>query len=105
MAAIYSTNFFTGNVTATGDTTLFEVPTGYVVVLRDLRMTPYSAAPGTSYFIVAGALVFSSGSAPAEWATYQSDCRIVLPAGAILQFGNGGGSWSVSASGYLLSTA
>jgi hypothetical protein len=107
MARVYSTSFIDFVVTL-GDDATYSITEGYLVVLRDATGvidTPTGA--GVQCDIYRDELVLLEWLAPASghW-TFQWHGRIVVPATSIItaSVDTAGSSWSLSLSGYLLTT-
>jgi hypothetical protein len=104
MGLVYSTQFYAGR-TGQGETPLYTVPSGNVLVLRDVEI--YAATSSDIQFALAvGApgivshLWFVNPLKAGEWAQWQG--RSVLDTGQLLIAVAGEAGVEVTASGYLL---
>lgn len=104
MAGVYSIRLFAMSLAGPTSPTVYTVPAGSTVVLRevdayspDVVPTPLffilSTVPATAFFLTAAA-----GPASVQWRG-----RLVMPAAESLELSLAGGNWRVYASGYLLS--
>jgi hypothetical protein len=100
----YSTRFWIGQLpTAWGS--LYTVPAGYVVVLRDMEFTNYTASALTVSLAVetsgTGGVYLYTASVPAN-AHVQWTGRTVMDPGDVLQGLSSSGGLAALISGYLL---
>jgi hypothetical protein len=101
----YSTQFFAGAI-GLGTTALYTVPTGFVVVVRDVTVYGNFATAeqvGVGLEVagsISGYLLFANPLHPGDLAEWQG--RQVINAGGVLTAVSGGSGPIVWASGYLL---
>jgi hypothetical protein len=103
VATLYSTLFGVLRGVETGSVTLYTVPAGYLMVLRDVDLLSNSAG-ATQVFIQdgGGAGAWKAFSATAQFQSFQWQGRQVYPAGHELQVVLASGLWIGRFSGYLL---
>ena len=104
MAPPYSTSFYIGTP-ATGFPTVYEVPAGYVAVLRDFAARIGAAGVQVAYIavdeVVVQAVTGNEALAGPDGTIHWTG-RLVLPAGSTVQLGYTS-AMSCTLSGYLLS--
>ena len=101
--AVYSKVFFGGNVTASGVTTMYTVPTGYIAVVRDIDVCRNDSGAQRSTFDAeddAGGFIHWLTST--QYAVFTWRGRQVFVAGSRFGVYQSGGDWTYRVSGYLL---
>ena len=103
MAAVYSIRLAGLTLSGAFSGTLYTVPAGYTVVLREIDAFTPDTVP-TPLFCIMGSVpatfvLLNPGSGPSspQWRG-----RLVMPAGETLELSLAGGNWRMFVSGYLL---
>lgn len=104
MAAVYSTRFVGQAVETTGLTDLYTVPTGYVAVVRTIRLCPTTAGTTDCLLQTTTPFVLASAINQPQYTTWSDEGRHVLNAGEVLAIEVLSGTWLVEVSGYLLTS-
>lgn len=102
MAAVYSTRFFAGQVTAASQV-IYTVPAGNVCVVRSISVVITGSGATADLRVLPANAMLSRGVETSTQAFFLFDCRHVLNEGEQLEVVHGGtpGSYWV-VSGYLL---
>lgn len=104
MASVYSTQFFGGALAGDETHNLYEVPTGYVAVVRDVSLFSQSSGSNGCYAgSDAGYAYFSALDQP-QYASPHWEGRVVMNAGEVMTLGIFSGDWTCVISGYLLTS-
>lgn len=103
--SVYSTRFSLSSVAVPGPSTLYTVPAGHIAVLKDVD---YYQTAGAASFLFIGegtaALFPIALSTPAGVNSAQWRGRMVFQAGETIAQKNGGGTFSITLNGYLLTS-
>lgn len=104
MAQIYSISLARGFASGSTSSTVYTVPAGSIVVIRDVVLFQYAGSPSTAACTdLAGAHVAFSGPAVVPGGDHWEG-RQVFNAGEEVVIGTAAGDWTYAVSGYLLST-
>jgi hypothetical protein len=100
---VYSTRFIGQNVSP-GSPALYDVPTGYVAVIRDITLVPQASGLTAAQGIISGIAVFYEVTSGTVAVGQYWTGRVVLTPGETLEFNVAGAACNVTVSGYLLTT-
>lgn len=103
---VYSLRIFSGDISPASGTVGPLVPAGLIYVLRDIDVVYRSSTAGDSMVVfnpTLGLLVAYEYDPPPPVSVYQWRGRQVYNVGERVGFRSFGGTWSVCASGYMLS--
>lgn len=104
MATLYSTRFIQAQALAFS--AVYNVPAGFIAVIRDCSVYNNSGAASASVFLegALGQTIFFAGNGIGTQASHQWTGRQVVEAGETITVAVGSGTWDVSVSGYLLTS-
>lgn len=104
MASIYSRRLAEFDLSSAGDHGIYTVGAGLVAVLRDISVV-FSGTVGQQGLLTrSGGSAFWLETATATLQGFHQECRVVLEAGDVLEFGVLSGTWQGIISGYELSS-
>lgn len=102
VASVYSTELFSGTISATGVTDVYTVPDNCTLVVRDIAVLCESSGTNIALLDKAGGAPIWFGSSAVANTYFHEEGRWVMQAGEILAADLGSGSWTFHLSGYVL---
>jgi hypothetical protein len=102
MASVYSTELYSGAISASGVTDLYTVPANSTLVVRDITVLAESAGANIALLEKVGGAPIWFGSSITANTYFHQEGRWVFDAGEVLAADLGSGVWAFHLSGYVL---
>jgi hypothetical protein len=104
MAAIYSARLAQYTQIGAGSSTLYTAPSGIVAIGRSIQVIHFGTTAQSAFLFLEGGQNIFAFTSDVNDEAFNLDARIVLNPGDAFGFATTGDDWTITISGYLLSS-